>query len=151
MSTPDDGWLLSRLREAADDADPVPEFVIAAGRAAFALRRLDAELAELVRDSADERAGLIAVRGDGEVRLISFETGPVAVELQVTQRGMMRDLVAQISGADVAVAEVETPGLRHDVALADGVVTADGVPAGLLRLHVHTADGHDLVTSWVRT
>jgi len=151
VSSLDDGWLLDRLREAADEADPVPDFVIAAGQAAFALRRLDAELAELVRDSADERAGLIAVRGDGEVRLISFETGPVAVELQVTQRGTMRDLVAQISGADIARATVETPGLRHDVALADGVVTADGVPAGLLRLHVHTADGHDLVTSWVRT
>jgi hypothetical protein len=151
VSTRDDGWLLDRLREAADEADPVPDLVFEAARAAFSLRRLDAELAELTRDSADERAGLIAVRGDGEVRLISFETGPVAVELQVTQRGMVRDLVAQISGADVAVAEVETPGVRHDVALADGVVTADGVPAGLLRLHVRTSDGHDLVTSWVRT
>lgn len=147
----DDAALLASLGEAAEEVDPVPESVLAAARAAFALRRLDAELAELVRDSADERAGLIAVRGDGDVRLISFETGPVAVELQVTQRGMMRDLVAQISGADVALAQVETPGLRQDAALADGVVTADGVPAGLLRLHVRTADGHDLVTSWVRT
>jgi hypothetical protein len=151
MSTLDDASLLAGLREAAEEADPTPEVVLAAARAAFALRRLDAELAELVRDSADERAELIAVRGDGDVRLISFETGPVAVELQVTQRGPMRDLVAQISGAEVALATVETPGLRHDVALADGVVTADGVPAGLLRLHVRTAEGHDLVTSWVRT
>jgi hypothetical protein len=147
----DDAALLARLREAAEEADPMPEFVLVAARSAFALRRLDAELAELVRDSADERAGLIAVRGDGDVRLISFETGPVAVELQVTQRGPVRDLVAQISGADVAVAEVETPGFRRDAALADGVVTADGVPAGLLRLHVRTAEGHELVTSWVRT
>jgi hypothetical protein len=146
----DDASLLAGLGEAAEEVDPTPEFVLAAARAVFALRRLDAELAELVRDSADERAGLIAVRGDGDVRLISFETGPVAVELQVTQRGSMRDLVAQISGADVAVAEVETPGLRHNAALADGVVTVDGVPAGLLRLHVRTADGHELVTSWVR-
>jgi hypothetical protein len=146
----DDASLLAALRETAEEVDPTPETVLAAARAAFALRRLDAELAELVRDSADERAGLIAVRGDGDVRLISFETGPVAVELQVTQRGPMRDLVAQISGADVAVAQVETPGLRRDAALADGVMTADSVPGGLLRLHVRTADGHELVTSWVR-
>jgi hypothetical protein len=150
VSAPDDATLLGWLREAAEEADPMPEFVLEAARGAFALRRLDAELAELVRDSADERAGLIAVRGEGDVRLISFETGLVAVELQVTQRGPVRDLVAQISGANVALAEVETPGRRHGTALAQGVVTADGVPGGLLRLHVHTADGHDLVTSWVR-
>jgi hypothetical protein len=146
-----DEALLAMLREAAEEADPMPPIVFDAARMAFGLRRLDAELAELVRDSADERAGLIAVRGDGDVRLISFETGPVAVELQVTQRGLVRDLVAQISGADVARAAVETPGRQLGMTLTDGVVTADGVPAGLLRLHVQTADGHDLVTSWVRT
>jgi hypothetical protein len=146
-----DESLLAMVREAAEEADPVPTIVFEAARAAFALRRLDAELAELVRDSADERAGLIAVRGDGDVRLISFETGPVAVELQVTQRGPVRDLVAQISGTDVARAEVETPGRQVGMTLTDGVVTADSIPAGLLRLHVQTADGHALVTSWVRT
>lgn len=150
MTTADEA-LLAQLGEAVDDADPMPEYVLEAARAAFILRRIDAELAELVRDSADERAGLISVRGDGDVRLISFETGLVAVELQVTQRGVVRDLVAQISGADVTVAEVETPGRQHDTTLTDGMVTADSVPAGLLRLHVRTADGHDLVTSWVRT
>jgi len=147
----DDSVLLSWLREAIEDADPTPDHVYEAARGLFALRRLDAELAELTRDSIDEGPGLIAVRGEGDVRLISFETGVVAVELQVTQRGPVRDLVAQISGADVSVAEVETPGRRHDTALSDGVVTADNVPAGLLRLHVRTADGRDLVTSWVRT
>jgi hypothetical protein len=149
--TVDDNALLRMLQEAIDEADPTPEHVIDAARAAFVMRRLDAELAELVRDSLDENAGLIAVRGEGDVRLISFETGVVAVELQVTQRGPVRDLVAQVSGTDVAVAEVETPGRRHDTALAEGVVTADGVPAGLLRLHVRTLDGRELVTSWVRT
>jgi hypothetical protein len=148
--TVDDNTLLRMLREAIDEADPTPAHVFEAARAAFALRRLDAELAELVRDSLDEYAGLIAVRGEGDVRLISFETGVVAVELQVTQRGPVRDLVAQISGTDVRIAEVETPGRRHDTALLDGVVTVDGVPAGLLRLHVTTADGRELVTSWVR-
>jgi hypothetical protein len=146
-----DEALLAQLREAAEEADPLPDYLLDAARAAFALRRIDAELAELVRDSADERAGLIAVRGDGDVRLISFETGPVAVELQVTQRGGMRDVVAQISGAAVSRAAVETPGREQRMTLTDGMVTADSVPAGLLRLRVQTADGHDLVTSWVRT
>lgn len=151
MTFPDDVTLLAQLREAVDEADPMPEYVLQSAQAAFALRRLDAELAELVRDSAEERVGLLAVRGEGDVRLISFETGIVAVELQVTHRGTVRDLVAQISGAEVAGAAVETPGRQHDMSLNDGVVTADSVPAGLLRLHVRTAAGDDLVTSWVRT
>lgn len=151
MTAVDDAALLAQLLATLDEADPVPTLVTEAARAAFGLRRLDAELAELVRDSADDRAGLIAVRGAGSVRLISFETGPVTVELQVTEHGAERDLVAQVSGTDVAAAEVETPGRRHPTVRDDSVLSVDGVPAGLLRLHLHTADGRDLVTSWVRT
>jgi len=145
-----DAVLLAQLSATIDEADPVPAIVLETGKAAFGLRRLDTELAELVRDSADEATGLIAVRGDENVRLISFETGPVAVELQVTGRGAARDLVAQVSGAEVTSAEVETPGRRHPTVREDSVLSADGVPAGLLRLHLHTADGRDLVTSWIR-
>ncbi len=146
----DDEALLARLRDVAAEVDPVPEFVLEAARAALSLRTLDADLAELVRDSWEDRSSLIAVRGEGDVRLISFETGPVAVELQVTERDGLRDLVAQISGAHVAQAEVETPARRHATTLEDSVVVADGLPAGLLRLHLLTSEGRDLVTSWVR-
>jgi hypothetical protein len=129
----------------------VPESVLVNARAAFGLRRLDAELAELVRDSAEEaRGSLIAVRGEGDARLISFETGEIAVELQVTERGPVRDLVAQISGVEVSGAEVQTPSSRYPVALEDSLISVDGVPAGHVRIHVHTVQGRDLVTSWVR-
>jgi hypothetical protein len=146
----EDAALLAQLRATLDEVDPVPPLVLEAARAAFGLRRLDAELAELVRDSAEERAGLIAVRGDGNVRLISFETGLVTVELQVTERGMVRDLVAEVSGTALASAEVETPGLRHPTVRDDSMISADAVPSGLLRLHLRTIEGRDLVTSWVR-
>ena len=150
MTGGEDAALLAQLRATLDEVDPVPPLVLEAARAAFGLRRLDAELAELVRDSAEERAGLIAVRGDGNVRLISFETGLVTVELQVTERGMVRDLVAEVSGTALASAEVETPGLRHPTVRDDSMISADAVPSGLLRLHLRTIEGHDLVTSWVR-
>ena len=150
MTGGEDAALLAQLRATLDEVDPVPPLVLEAARAAFGLRRLDAELAELVRDSAEERAGLIAVRGDGNVRLISFETGLVTVELQVTERGMVRDLVAEVSGTALASAEVETPGLRHPTVRDDSMISADAVPSGLLRLHLRTIEGRDLVTSWVR-
>ena len=150
MTGGEDAALLAELRATLDEVDPVPPLVLEAARAAFGLRRLDAELAELVRDSAEERAGLIAVRGDGNVRLISFETGLVTVELQVTERGTVRDLVAEVSGTALASAEVETPGLRHPTVRDDSMISADAVPSGLLRLHLRTIEGRDLVTSWVR-
>jgi hypothetical protein len=146
-----DEELFERLRTVVEEIDPMPELLLASARAAFGLRRLDAELAELVRDSAEEERGaLIAVRGEGDARLISFETGQIAVELQVTERGIVRDLVAQISGVDIGTAEVETPSSRYPAELEDSVISVDGVPAGHLRIHVHTAQGRDLVTSWVR-
>ena len=145
-----DEALLGRLRLVLDEVDPVPPHVPEGAKALLGLRRLDEELAELVRDSAEERDRLLAVRGEGDVRLISFETGPVTVELQVTERAGLRDLVAQVSGTAVARAEVETSSGRWPVPVEDSLFTMDGAPAGLLRLRLLTAAGRDLITSWVR-
>jgi hypothetical protein len=145
-----DEALLAQLRAVLDEVDPAPAELAGAASALFGLRRLDEELAELVRDSAEDRGGLLAVRGEGDVRLISFETGPVTVELQVTERGAARDLVAQVSGCGVVRAEVETATGRRSVTVSDSLFTLDGVPAGLLRLRLHTDADRDLLTSWVR-
>ena len=145
-----DEALLGRLRLVVDQLDPVPAHLAEGAKALLGLRRLDEELAELVRDSAEEQGRLLAVRGEGDVRLISFETGPVTVELQVTERGGSRDLVAQVSGTEVVRAEVETAAARTAVPVEDSLFTLDGAPAGLLRLRLLTAAGRDLVTSWVK-
>jgi hypothetical protein len=152
MSAPweSDEALLGRLGAVFDELDPTPPEVVTEARALFGLRRLDEELAELVRDSAEDRGGLLVVRGEGDVRLISFETGPVTVELQVTERGAVRDLVAQVTGAALVGAEVETSAGRRDVPIEDSLFTVEDVPAGLLRLRLRTAAGRHLVTSWVR-
>lgn len=145
-----DEALLGRLRLVVDQLDPVPAHLADGAKALLGLRRLDEELAELVRDSAEEQGRLLAVRGEGDVRLISFETGPVTVELQVTERQGVRDLVAQVSGTAVVRAEVETAGGRTPVPVEDSLFTVEGAPAGLLRLRLLTATGRDLVTSWVK-
>jgi len=152
MSAPweNDEAVLVRLGAVLDELDPMPSEVLSEGRALFGLRRLDEELAELVRDSAEDRSGLLAVRGEGDVRLISFETGPVTVELQVTERGAVRDLVAQVTGTALVGAEVETSAGRRDIPLEDSLFTVEDVPAGFLRLRLHTVAGRHLVTSWVR-
>ena len=148
--TETDEALLGQLRLVVDQLDPVPAHLADGAKALLGLRRLDEELAELVRDSAEEQGRLLAVRGEGDVRLISFETGPVTVELQVTERQGVRDLVAQVSGTAVVRAEVETAGGRTPVPVEDSLFTVEGAPAGLLRLRLLTAAGRDLVTSWVK-
>ena len=152
MSAPweNDEAMLVRLGAVLDELDPMPAEVLSEGRALFGLRRLDEELAELVRDSAEDRSGLLAVRGEGDVRLISFETGPVTVELQVTERGAVRDLVAQVTGTALVGAEVETSAGRRDIPIEDSLFTVEDIPAGFLRLRLHTVAGRHLVTSWVR-
>jgi len=152
MSAPwdNDEAVLVRLGAVLDELDPMPSEVLSEGRALFGLRRLDEELAELVRDSAEDRSGLLAVRGEGDVRLISFETGPVTVELQVTERGAVRDLVAQVTGTALVGAEVETSAGRRDIPIEDSLFTVEDIPAGFLRLRLHTVAGRHLVTSWVR-
>jgi hypothetical protein len=146
----DEVALLARLRGLFDAVDPAPAAAVPAAQALFGLRRLDEELAELVRDSAEEQGRMLSVRGQGDVRLISFETGPVAVELQVTEHDQVRDLVVQIAGTSLTAAEVETPAGRRPAPVQDGLFTLDGVPAGLLRLRLLTETGSELVTSWVR-
>src|SRR4051794_31054557 len=100
-----DDDLLIELRRVVQEADPVPEAVIAAAQAAIATRDLDGELAGLVADSAGGhgRPALAeAVRAGhqgGGARLLSFAAGPVQLDLDVIQRGRVRDITGQITGA----------------------------------------------------
>ena len=137
-----------RLRAVAASADPVPSLVTDAARAVFALRDLDAQLIELVHDSAvDDDA--VLVRGDDETRTLTFEHGDVAVDLQVTETPEGYVLLALVDGATGDVV-VEHAGGRTTVPLDDaGRVSLDGVPAGPVRLVLTSRDGARVTTSWV--
>jgi hypothetical protein len=144
-----DGELMADLRRIAAVADPVPGDVTAFAHAALATRRLDEELAALLLDSA--LAGADAVRaGESDVRLLSFETSAVTLELQVEHEGgriSLRGLAVGTTGP----AEVETPGQRRSVVIdQDGWFTARDLPAGPARVHVRAAGGGPVVTGWVR-
>jgi hypothetical protein len=148
-----DDALLARLRRIAAEADPVPELVIQAARAAFGLRELDARLAELVRDSAVDISA-IAVRGTDR-RLLSFEVGDVAVECEITERDSRRDIIGQLVGGTAAGIDVEVAGTEvtstQTVTVpvdARGRFSVRDIPAGPLRLRCRLADGTTVVTSW---
>lgn len=145
----DDDALLDRLRSVVDEVDPVPREVTEAAFAALATRRLDDELAELVADSEVGSAWLVRNRTDN-VRLLSFESAAVSVELQLTASRSGVALRGLVSGAAGEVT-VETPGGGVRTAALDGGgwFTVHDVAPGLLRLRLQAAGGAQVVTSWV--
>jgi hypothetical protein len=150
MNDTTDDQLIARLRGLAEQVDPPPELVLEAGRAAFLMRRIDAELAELVLDSAVD-AGPVLVRAAEEdtVRMLSFESGTVSIEVQVTEADGLRSLLGMVSGASGPV-EVETTHGRSSVDLDDlGRFSVTDVPSGTVRLHLTADDGTPVTTSWV--
>lgn len=148
--SPADEALLAELGRVVAQVDPPPELVLELGRAAFAMRSLDTELAQLIRDSELEA---LAVRGTTTgPRLLSFEADGVSVELQVAEHGRSVDVMGQVSGADPGALAVRLEGPDGEVAVdVDelGMFRATDLPAGLLRVHVLVEGERRVTTAWV--
>jgi hypothetical protein len=149
--TPADVALLSMLRRVIEVVDPEPEYLREMGRAAFAVRRVDAELAELVSDSSLQRE---LVRSVGEdPRLLTFQVGGVFLEVQISRVETRRELIGQVEGLDTeGGGRVEIEAARGGVLSAPldefGRFAFDEVPMRLVRLRV-VAPGVDVTTDWV--
>ena len=128
----DDDALLAELGTALGEAEQVPPADLTAARGAFAWRTVDADLAiaELMFDSAcdPEPAGLTRSGGDGPARALAFRRGPVTLEIEVTEAG----IVGQLSPAH------RRPGhrpyrrgrLRRGGCRPGGLLLAGRAPAG---------------------
>jgi hypothetical protein len=148
---PGDDELEEELRILAAWLEPVPPDVIASAVSAYTWRTVDAELAELVYDSMlDEDAGTL-VRG-GTERLVTFRSGELTIDVEVSVMGTLRNLTGRIVPARRAGVNI-----KH----RDGVVTTDAdelgrfrvehVPAGPVRLRLLVADPAQppVATDWV--
>ncbi|WP_213457037.1 hypothetical protein [Rhizomonospora bruguierae] len=150
----EDDALLGRLSRLAFEADPLPEEVLAAARAAFETRDLDGRLARLIGDSLDvEEYGVYeAVRSEpGAARLLSFAGGGVQVDLEVAPSGAQVALIGQVTGAAPAGCALERPGgAALPLAVDDlGRFLADPVERGPIRLRLRSAAGSPVLTAWV--
>ena len=130
----------AELRAIFGHLDPVPQLLDEAARAAFTWRTVDAELAELMRDSAEaeDEAGLL-VRSGGGPRQLSFESPLLGIELEVTATGPReRRLDGQLLPPGAATVTIERPGEDGFSVQADdlGRFVLDGLRAGVVRLHV---------------
>ncbi|MFC9972903.1 hypothetical protein ACFVH6_18625 [Spirillospora sp. NPDC127200] len=146
-----DDELLDRVRAAYQAIDPVPEGVVAAGRAALAWRVPGAELAEL----AHEQEGRVpaGTRG-GPVRALTFTGADVTVEVEVHDTGRGRELTGRLTPPVAARVRLRCLGSAPDEAAAE--TSASGhfvfarVPEGLVSLVFELPDAASIVTSWVR-
>src|SRR5688572_4809057 len=110
--TDKDAMTEAELREIFGHLDPVPQMLDDAARAAFGWRTVDAEIAELLRDSADttDDAALL-VRSGGGPRQLSFESPQLGIELEVTETGPgERRVAGQLLPPGDATVTLERPG-----------------------------------------
>jgi hypothetical protein len=147
---PDD-VLMEELRALAAAHDPVPPEVLAAARGSYTWRTIDAELAAIVYDSALDVERLTAVRSADTVRLLTFETAELAIELEVTPAAGGRRILGQLVPPGPGFVE-----LRHGGGLLEleadelGRFAADGVEPGPVSLRCRRErEGTAVETEWV--
>jgi len=144
----DDEVLIGRLRAIAALVDDPPSWLDQTARAALSTRRLDGELAELMLDSDLSQTALVRAAEDG-VRLLSFETASVSIELQIEDvdgRLTLRGLVSGASGE--AVIEMASESRIVPISAQGWFVVVD-LPRGAVRVRLRALDGTTVTTSWV--
>jgi hypothetical protein len=124
---PDDA-LLEELAALLGRVDPVPAEVTEFAEAALGWRRLDADLAELLADSALETEAAAGVRGAGAGRWLTFETADLSIAVEVRPE----------AGGHTVLGQLAPPlaGSRIEAQSADGTVmaTAESDDLGRFRL-----------------
>jgi hypothetical protein len=143
MTGHDDEDLLVRLREIAARVDGPPRHVVETGYTALGTRRIDEQLAELVRDSLAEPVATARAEDD-QVRMLSFAAGPVSVQVDV-RGSSLRGLVSGVVDGATAQRPTESAVAPID---AHGWFTFTGLGPGPVRLRFRTPDGAIVQTSW---
>ncbi len=145
----DDDMLLAELGAALAAADPLPDQLASQLKELYTWRTVDAELAELISDTALEA---LAVRsGPGAPRILTFTAGPTTLVLEVAEARERRRLLGQIVAPRAARVAVDYPGGNVTTDADDlGRFRFDDCPTGPIRLSLEFADASErIVTSWV--
>ena len=142
-----DDQLLAELREALHSAQQVPAGFIVAGKAAFAWRTVDAELAALADESSDSES-LAGVRAErAAVRALSFLASDISIELEVTADALLGQLVPARPGT--IELQTQDGGVEHAATIDEsGWFAIRPLPSSMFRLHLRTATDN-VITEWV--
>ncbi|MEN3362259.1 MAG: hypothetical protein V7637_6241 [Mycobacteriales bacterium] len=143
----DDDELLARLAEVMDEVSPVPPDVVTAAQAVFGLRTLDAELAELLFDSADVPAPA-GLRGPPAwPRQLTYQLDDLLIECEVDAA----NLIGQVLPAAPVTLEVMTSsGVTHPVDVDSAGRFVAPLPGhGPIRLRCQPGRQRPVLTPWL--
>jgi hypothetical protein len=142
-----DEELLAMLRKGLAEGDPVPSDVAAFAKAAFTWRDIDAELAELDFDSADEDLPA-GVRSSTTVRMMSFQAGQWMIDIEYDEAAGR--LIGSTTPPARYSVDLHTSGAKFTTESDDlGRFTADGIAPGPLGMVLRFTRGHTVKTQWV--
>jgi hypothetical protein len=102
-----DERLMAELRAFFAEVDPVPPLVVETAKASLGWRRLDADLAELLSDSAlEEELFALARGGEAPARAVTFSSPDLTIDIEVHADDHGRTLLGQLSPPAPATIEI---------------------------------------------
>ncbi|MGN9812830.1 hypothetical protein ACTMSW_26195 [Micromonospora sp. BQ11] len=148
----DDDRLLTELGAAVQEGRQVPESFVRAGKAAYAWRTVDAELAELRLDSRLAEPEPVGLRGEPSgpgsgPRALSFTASGLAIEVEIHPDAIRGQLVPAQPGV-VRIRDAE--GATGEVPVDEfGWFVVGTVPVVPFRLQARTEAGMAVITDWI--
>ncbi|MFF1823633.1 hypothetical protein ACFVWG_40395 [Kribbella sp. NPDC058245] len=145
----DDGQLLEVLRDALATERDVPRAFVDAGKAAFAWRTIDAELAALTYDSAWDTVDAAPVRSaeSATLRALTFVSEGWTIELELTPEGLLGQLDPPAAGEITARTD---SGVLATARIDElGFFVLKPLPKVPYRLVCIPDDGPTILTGWV--
>ncbi|MEV8376051.1 hypothetical protein AB0P21_25150 [Kribbella sp. NPDC056861] len=142
----DDDELLEVLDEAMRTTREMPAAFVAAGKAAYAWRTIDAELAALTFDSKWEELALTRTES-AELRTLTFATDGLTIELELTPH----EVLGQLSPPQAGTVRLASDGDAVGTLPIDdlGFFIVRPVPRHPFRVVCETASGVTVLTGWI--
>jgi hypothetical protein len=151
---PEDTELEEQLRQVAARFEPLPADLLRTAVGAYTWRTIDADLAELIFDSAVDHDDAALVRGPQQDRLLSFRCGGLTIDVEIAGAGAGRSLIGQLLPPQAGHVEIRQGADAPLTVEADelGRFSAGPLRAGPLCLRCSTgtpAGRRAVVTDWV--
>lgn len=139
--------LIAALRKGLGQSDPVPSDVAEFAKASYTWRSIEAELAELEYDSAEEVLPS-GVRSSATARMISFQVGQWMLDIEYDESSGR--LMGAISPGAAYAIDLHSPGALFTTESDEvGRFTAEGISSGPLSMVLRFHDGGVIKTQWV--